>query len=430
MFLGFTNYSNVNWPVRVMDGLRSQSERAKLAATMLHDNMDAIRNEVRNEVANREQGLGRDDIVYLRANQENNRDSFAQSDITLSLFLGNTRRKFNYSSGDNFTQDLYSGRYGDYNYNRLSSNRGLHQVLEQESKNDYKSLTQIIPDYDKIRQDIPYPALLNNNGNVKTIYKYDNPLRNLEERELHDGVIGQNVNPSDISDQLMADFVEQIDENSPLKQRDFKEQYNYIKYFEKHKNEVFDNPVSLATQAYLELKEDTLEGQRRIIDISDSGERIEVQKQGDVFNIDFYNEDNKLSMQGEFTILKDAQGAPLKEDEEGKILYKNDANYNNLQNKLCFDMQLTTYHQDTGTRSCDFERTINLNDRKHRHNMSLSSYDRNGEMVRNEEISSLYYLKTRFPKVFYNTYKSDLKVLNEELTSKRLHPDDIQFNLE
>ena len=121
---------------------------------------------------------------------------------------------------------------------------------------------------------------------------------------------------------------------------------------------------------------------------------------------------------------------PLKEDEEGKILYKNDANYNNLQNKLCFDMQLTTYHQDTGTRSCDFERTINLNDRKHRHNMSLSSYDRNGEMVRNEEISSLYYLKTRFPKVFYNTYKSDLKVLNEELTSKRLHPDDIQFNLE
>ncbi len=430
MFLGFTNYSNVNWPVRVMDGLRSQSERAKLAATMLHDNMDAIRNEVRNEVANREQGLGRDDIVYLRANQENNRDSFAQSDITLSLFLGNTRRKFNYSSGDNFTQDLYSGRYGDYNYNRLSSNRGLHQVLEQESKNDYKSLTQIIPDYDKIRQDIPYPALLNNNGNVKTIYKYDNPLRNLEERELHDGVIGQNVNPSDISDQLMADFVESIDENSSLKQQEFKTQYNKIKYFEKHKNEVFDNPVSLATQAYLELKEDTLEGQRRIIDISDSGERIEVQKQGDVFNIDFYNEDNKLSMQGEFTILKDAQGAPLKEDEEGKILYKNDANYNNLQNKLCFDMQLTTYHQDTGTRSCDFERTINLNDRKHRHNMSLSSYDRNGEMVRNEEISSLYYLKTRFPKVFYNTYKSDLKVLNEELTSKRLHPDDIQFNLE
>ena len=429
MFSEFTNYSNVKWPVRVMDGLRSQNRRAKLAATMLHDNMDTIRNDI----ANNRQYYDMYNMVYLRANQENNRASFVQSDMILSLFLGNTRRKFNYISGDNFFQNSHSGRYGDYNCNKLSSNRGSHQVLEQESKNDYKSLTQIIPDSDKLRQGIPYPALFNNNGNVQTIYKYDNnntfSFRNLEEQELHDGVIGQNVNPSDISDQLMADFVEQIDKNSPLKQRDFKEQYNYIKYFERC--EVCDGPVSLATEAYsayLKLQEDTF-----IID-SEVGERMEVQKQGDVFNIDFYNKDNKLSMQGEFTILKDAQGVPLKEDEDGKILDQNNANYNNRQNKLCFNMKLTTYHEDTGKRSCDFERTVDLDDRKHRQNMSLSNYDRNEEMVRNEEISMPYYssnkLKARFPKVFYNTYKSDLKDLNEELTSKRLHPDDIQFNLE
>ena len=156
MFSGLTNYSNVNWPVRVMDGLRSQNRRAKLAATMLHDNMDKIRNDI----ANHRQDYDMDNMVYLRANQENNRASFAQSDITLSLFLGNTHRKFNYSSGDNFSQNSYSGQYGDYNYNKLSSNDGLHQVLEQESKNDYKSLTQIIPDHNNIRQDIPYPIII------------------------------------------------------------------------------------------------------------------------------------------------------------------------------------------------------------------------------------------------------------------------------
>ena len=433
MFLGDTNYLNVKWPVRVMDGLKSQDKKAKLAATMLQNNIDTIRNEVR-KTAEQEQGYDKYGMVYLCANKADNKaGKFVQNCITLRLHLANPR-KFNYTSNDNFSQDSYGGKYGDYNYNKLSSNDKLHQVLEQESKNDYKSLTQIIPDSDKLRQDIPYPALLNNNGNVQTIYKYNNnnnTFRNLEEQELHDEIAGQNVNPSDISDQLMADFVEQIDENSPLKQRDFKEQYNYIKYFEKHKNEVFDNPVSLATEAYsayLELQEDTF-----IID-SEVGERMEVQKQGDVFNIDFYNKDNKLSMQGEFTILKDAQGVPLKEDEDGKILDQNNANYNNRQNNLCFNMKLTTYHEDTGKRSCDFERTVDLDDRKHRQNMSLSNYDRNEEMVRNEEKSMPYYssnkLKARFPKVFYNTYKSDLKDLNEELTSKRLHPDDIQFNLE
>ena len=429
MFSEFTNYSNVKWPVRVMDGLRSQNRRAKLAATMLHDNMDTIRNDI----ANNRQYYDMYNMVYLRANQENNRASFVQSDMILSLFLGNTRRKFNYISGDNFFQNSHSGRYGDYNCNKLSSNRGSHQVLEQESKNDYKSLTQIIPDSDKLRQGIPYPALFNNNGNVQTIYKYDNnntfSFRNLEEQELHDGVIGQNVNPSDISDQLMADFVEQIDKNSPLKQRDFKEQYNYIKYFERC--EVCDGPVSLATIAYSKLQEDTLEGQSIIID-SEVGERMEVQKQGDVFNIDFYNKDNKLSMKGKFTILKDAQGVPLKEDEDGKILDQNDANYN-TQDKLCFDMKFTTYHEDTETRALDFERNINLDDREHEKNISFSCYDKEGEIIRNEEISlpyALNKLKARFSKVFYNIYKSDLKDLNEELTSKKLHPDDIQFNLE
>ena len=433
MFLGATNYLNVKWPARVMDGLKSQDKKAKLAATMLQNNIDTIRNEVR-KTAEQEQGYDKYGMVYLCAKKADNKaGKFVQNCITLRLHLANPR-KFNYSSNDNFSQDSYGGKYGDYNYNKLSSNDKLHQVLEQESKNDYKSLTQIIPDHNNIRQDIPYPALFNNNGNVKTIYKYNDnvPLIRKEEQELHDEIAGQNVNPSDISDQLMADFVESIDENSSLKQQEFKTQYNKIKYFEKHKNEVFDNPVSLATKAYSELQEDTLEGQSIIID-SDSGERMEVQKQGDVFNIDFYNEDNKLSMQGEFTILKDAQGVPLKEDEDGKILDQNDANYD-TQNNLCFNMKLTTYHQDTGKRSCDFERTVDLDDRKHRQNMSLSNYDRNEEMVRNEEISMPYYssnkLKARFPKVFYNTYKSDLKVLNEELTSKRLHPDDIQFNLE
>ena len=162
-------------------------------------------------------------------------------------------------------------------------------------------------------------------------------------------------------------------------------QYKAITKFEDCREKVFDKPVELATEAYKQIQNNgTPDGQTEIINLNDEGERLEAQKQGDVFNIAFYNEDNKLSMQGTFKILKDG-GVPLKENKDGKIFKPGEEGYDNEDNKLCFDIDYTMYYSDLDEKKpeLEFSRKINLNEKKQRHTMSAQQFDRNGKKLPN-----------------------------------------------
>ena len=96
-------------------------------------------------------------------------------------------------------------------------------------------------------------------------------------------------------------------------------------------------------------------------------------------------------------------------------------------------MKLETYHQNLRIKSFDFERNINLYDAKHRQNIKMSRYDRNGAFVREEEASTPLHSKKcllkRMCKVYYNVYKSDLKEAKANFEHDMLNPDDLDPNL-
>ncbi|OLA94773.1 MAG: hypothetical protein BHW64_02165 [Candidatus Melainabacteria bacterium LEY3_CP_29_8] len=172
-----------------------------------------------------------------------------------------------------------------------------------------------------------------------------------------------------------------------------------------------------------------------IIDLNDDGERIEVNKQGDLFDIQHYDDENQLSMQGQFTLLKDKNGIPLKEDKDGNILSKNDENYDNPQNILCFDIDLTTFHKElvSDTKAFEFKRKVDLDDKKHKNNIEMKEYNRNGDFVTETNVTMPKYseswIKHRFPKAYYDTFKSDLKAIKEYLTSQMLEPSDLNLEI-
>ena len=211
-------------------------------------------------------------------------------------------------------------------------------------------------------------------------------------------------------------------------------QYEVIKKFENCRGTIFDKPVELATEAYNQIQNDTPDGQKEIIDLNDEGERLEVQKQGDVFNIDFYNEENQLSMKGTFKILKDG-GVPLKENKEGKIFKPGDPGYDNEDNKLCFDIKLETYYSDIQKLDCQFERTINLNEKKQRHTMSAQQFDRNGKELPNGSSTFNFTLpkyskdwaKGRLCKMVYETSKHELKEIKADFEHNMLCPQDLNL---
>ncbi len=214
-------------------------------------------------------------------------------------------------------------------------------------------------------------------------------------------------------------------------------QYEVIKKFEDCREKVFDKPVELATEAYKQIQNDTPDGQIEIIDLNDEGERLEVQKQGDVFNINFYNEDNKLSMQGMFTLLRDGKGNPLKENKEGKIFKPGEEGYANEDNKLCFDIDYTMYYSDLDNKKpeLEFSRKINLNEKKQRHTMSAKQFDRKGEPLPNSDSTFNFTLpkyskdwaKGRLCKMHYETSKKDLKEIKADFEHNMLCPQDLNL---
>ena len=292
-----------------------------------------------------------------------------------------------------------------------------------------------------LNSQIPLPALKTENGETKTTFiplatsdlNHEIPLEHLVVSQIN---VDRIVVDKSIASK-MYDLANTINDNSPEKAKEFKKQFNMIDFFQNNKDEVFNKPVELATKAYDELKDkpDTPIGTLEIMDLPETvdGERIEFARQGDVFNIDFYNKDNQLSMQGTFKILKDENGVPLKENNDGKILNQNDENYNDPQNKLCFNMQVLTYHEGIDQILSKFERNINLSDAKHRHNIKMSRYDRNGAFVRAEEASTPLYSKKcllkRMCKVYYNVYKSDLKEAKANFEHDMLNPNDLDPSL-
>ncbi|UKI42485.1 MAG: hypothetical protein L6V95_06115 [Candidatus Melainabacteria bacterium] len=107
-------------------------------------------------------------------------------------------------------------------------------------------------------------------------------------------------------------------------------------------------------------------------------EDLDQNKNGYTILITSYDEENRKSMLGMFTLLRDGKGNPLKENKEGKIFKPGEEGYDNEDNKLCFDIKLEKYYSDIQKLDCQFERNINLYDAKHRQNIKMSRYDRNG----------------------------------------------------
>ena len=447
---------------RIQQGLQSKSQTAKKMATALNSNLQA-------KIAHKAQleqdldALTNDDgLVSIHAVPAGDHRYIydAMTDdgkpVTFSSGINWSQYYFNYKApsekfqNKNIEQSFmkpgyYRGEemqnpylniyYEDRNLGLFNIEpKGLRMVSNEDNSKSMVSKTFGDRYMGFLNSQIPLPALKTENGETKTTFI---PLDNshLYHEIPLEPLFASQVDVENNSSvmQNMIRFVNNVDDNSPTKEKEFKKQFNMIDFFQDNKYEVFNKPVELATQAYNLIQNDTPVDHKEIIDLNDEGERLEVQKQGDVFNINFYNEDNKLSMKGTFKILKDENGVPLKEDEDGKIVNQNDENYNNPQNKLCFNMKLSTYHQDLGVKSFDFERNINLYDAKHRQNIKMSRYDRNGAFVREEEASSPKYsenwLKRRICKVWHNTYKTDLKEAKANFEHDMLNPNDLDPSL-
>ena len=214
---------------------------------------------------------------------------------------------------------------------------------------------------------------------------------------------------------------------------ELEKQIDDVEKFQTLRPEVFNMPVELATKAYNELKgkSDTPIGMLEIMDLPETadGERIEFARQGNVFNITSYDKNNEKSMCGQFEILKDVDGVPLKENNDGKILNQNDENYDDSQNKLCFNMQILTYHEGINQISCKFERIVNLDDKKQRHQMFIQTFDRYGKKVRNQEFTlpkySENWLNGRLRKAAHLTSKHELKEMKANFEYDMINPEDI-----
>lgn len=223
----------------------------------------------------------------------------------------------------------------------------------------------------------------------------------------------------------------------------YAKQYKMINKFMDKKAQVFDSPVELATKAYEKMKNEPYNSQGDI-DITAQGERMYVLKKQieqddggikrDAFDIILYDEENQMAMSGTFTVVRDENGKPLKEAEDGKILKFGDPNYNDTQ-KLCFDISLSTYFPDTETEQKElyFQRYVCVQNGKYKHTMKLDEYDKKGDCdvsteVKRKEAFSRYskdWLDKRYPKVYHNVTKHDLKAAKSTLLRMRLNPADV-----
>ena len=437
---------------RIQQGLQSKSQTAKKMATAINANVQA---KIAHKAQLEQDGDALEDPRYIYEAIRGDGKT-----ISFSCGINWSQYYFNYIApsekfpNKNIDQRFIKPKYyyhgeemqnpylGMYYYNRDSL---LHNGLKMVSNED-NSKSMVSKTFDRsyvkfLDSQIPLPALKTENGETKTTFIPNGNSDCYHEASLKSVFDSQiNVENIDVDESIaskMYDLANTINDTSPEKAQEFKKQFNMIDFFQNNKDEVFNKPVELATKAYDELKgkPDTPIGTLEIMDLSESvdGERIEFARQGNVFNITSYDKNNEKSMCGQFEILKDENGVPLKENNDGKILNQNDENYDDPQNKLCFNMQVLTYHEGIDQILSKFERNINLSDAKHRQNIKMSRYDRNGAFVREEEASTPLHSKKcllkRMCKVYYNVYKSDLKEAKANFEHDMLNPDDLDPNL-
>ena len=236
-----------------------------------------------------------------------------------------------------------------------------------------------------------------------------------------------------IDNDLMEEFVNSINDNSPQKEKDFKAQYEIIRCLQENKDQIFDGPVELASRACREKPHDADANLLR--DLSVNGDRVEVHTQGDgdTYNVEFYDTEGKIKMAGSLTMLKDDRGFPLKEDKEGNIYdIIHDAYYleRHPEDKMCFDIDLQLYHDGIEQPALSFNRqVVTLENGKKVHRMTISTYDRNGDIINQVEASMPKYsekwLKGRMCKVAHNTFKTDLKQAQGNFMGDMLNHSDL-----
>ena len=448
------NINNIpKLPNNILPNLRSKSSIAKRAATALNEN-------VRTQITHKDKDQLKEDLYDLDLYPYQAMTDDGKT-VTFSRGFSSTYYYFDYNApsekvpNKNIKQSFMKPGYyhGEkvqnpylnmhYKDNKNSDSGGMETVRLRMVSNEDNSVSIVSKTFDSVfmelyNSQIPLPALKTENGETKTTFipldksllSHEMPLEPLFDSQID----VDNIDVDESFESQMYVLANTIKDNSSEKAQEFKKQFNMIDFFQNNKDEVFNKPIELATVAHTELEDIETTGEHKeIIDINDKGERLEVQKQGDVFNIDFYNKDNQLSMQGTFKILKDKNGVPLKENNDGKIFKPGEEGYANEDNKLCFDMKLETYHQNLRIKSFDFERNINLSDAKHRQNIKMSRYDRNGAFVREEEASTPLHSKKcllkRMCKVYHNVYKSDLKEAKANFEHDMLNPDDLDPNL-
>ena len=415
---------------------KSQSPSAKLMTTFVKANKSV----------NGQYRLGNgDDMVkldrflnqYYEAPSENHTNgnisqSIYDNDIYLqNNMLGVKYMSLNYSSNDaKMVCDPQNTKSIVYN--------NPNSIYYPPNRAEYIPVPPIL----NIREGIPMPVLKTENGVSKTTYLMceDNPMKPYGGLDIFkNGFNLQQV----IENSSLEELKNKVVALPTLSQEtinNIEGQYKAITKFEDCREKVFDKPVELATEAYKQIQNNgTPDGQTEIINLNDEGERLEVQKQGNVFNIAFYNEDNQLSMQGMFTLLRDGKGNPLKENKEGKIFKPGEEGYANEDNKLCFDIDYTMYYSDLDNKKPElkFSRKINLNDKKKRHTMSAKQFDRKGEPLPNSDSTFNFtlpkyttdWLKGNLCKIAYKTSKHDLKGKKADFENDMLYPEDLEAKL-
>ena len=430
-------------PSSILPNLKSKSSIAKRAATALNEN---VRTKITHK-ANYKAKIDDGKTVGFHRGDSYSHNYFDYNAPSEKVPNKNIKQTFvkpgYYSDGEKKNNSYLTMTYYNYNDNNDISGLGTENVRMVSNEDNSVSVVSKVYSslYDDYHMRIPVPALKTKNGETKTTFIPFELSRSYEETPLeyidspYDTDVSSNFDS--FTTKLMYNFVNRINDKFPEKAKEFKKQFNMIDYFLDNKDEVFNKPVELVTKIYDELKDepDTPIGTSEIVEFPETvdGERIEIAKQGNIFNITSYDKNNEKSMQGTFEILKDENGVPLKENEDGKILNQNDENYDDPQNKLCFNMEVLTYHEGIDQILSKFERNINLSDAKHRQNIKMSRYDRNGAVVREEEASTPLYSKKcllkRMCKVYHNVYKSDLKEAKANFEHDMLNPDDLDPNL-
>lgn len=431
------NFNNRKLPNQVFNGLKSKGETAQKVATFIKNQKEEIRNAYGDmALCNMFNKPIPFEVEYSFLN--------ASGNPKFSLYSGH-EEKFKYENGEGFIQKEYS-----YSYNNIQGHlkRHMKQFMPNSPKyngeifefQDDKLMTTTSKENRSFFNStelgllqppisVPRPILMSKRHNDNFI---DEKTQYLSSQNIDISNSGRIIFKQMTMDEVNK-YCDTITKDSTLEEKIFKKQVDMVN---QNFQEILNKHVAFATKIIDTPDVKNIETQECIIDLSEAGDRVEVQKDGNFFSIQHYDEDNNLLMDGKFTLLRDENGVPLKEDGRGNILSQNDENYNNESNKLCFNMELETYYNDIYGKSdaerveYKFKHAINLDDKKHRHELLLYKYDRNGFEEQHEASLPLYskeWLTHRMPKVFYNTYKTDLKEIRDNMYLKKLEPEDIKI---